>query len=162
MTAVDPRISGKQLVFVYGTLRRGEGNHGVMQGALGRYVGCAEVSGFKLFDLGAFPAVDFDGGRWEDAPRLVQGEVFSLSPEGVARLDQLEGHPNFYRRCMVEVRLTGESDFPLLAWIYVLPGLTQRVRRTFQIPIESGDWIAWRKAKLAADVEAGAFGAEED
>ena len=100
-------------VFVYGTLLTGYGNHGLVSGLVVD-VKPGTVSGFRLYDLGAFP-----GAR--PAPDFgVRGEMLTLEDpkEALRRLDRLEGVPTLYTRERVTVAFddgtTGE------AWIYVL------------------------------------------
>jgi gamma-glutamylcyclotransferase (GGCT)/AIG2-like uncharacterized protein YtfP len=78
-------------VFVYGTLLAGESNHRLLDRA--EFVGEAETEvGFTMLDLGSFPGVVRAGeGR-------VVGEVYQVDERTLAKLDQLEGHPYFYRR----------------------------------------------------------------
>ena len=73
----------RYLVFVYGTLMKGEGNH--------HYLGDAEFKGeyktdkrWGLINIGAFPAL---------VPHVlaVEGEVFTVDKETLALLDRLEG-----------------------------------------------------------------------
>ena len=83
-----------KLLFVYGTLKRGCCNHGQMAGQ--EFVGEARtLPGFRLFDLGGYPglaAAPNDRGG-------VTGEVWSVDPAGLARLDRFEGtHEGLYRR----------------------------------------------------------------
>lgn len=82
------------LIFVYGTLKRGCSNHAFLAGQA--FLGEARtVPGFRLFDLDGFPGMvpradDRDG---------VSGEIWSVDPECLARLDILEGTAEgLYRR----------------------------------------------------------------
>src|SRR5690606_19616506 len=78
-------------VFVYGTLRRGEANHRLLERAT--FLREARtIPAFSLRDLGAFPGL-FAGGHTP-----VVGEVYEVDAATLARLDRLEGHPSFYRR----------------------------------------------------------------
>lgn len=83
-----------QLIFVYGTLKRGCGNHHFLAGQ--RFINEARtIPGFRLFDLGGYPGLvaqadDRDG---------VSGEVWSVDPDCLRRLDELEGlREGVYRR----------------------------------------------------------------
>jgi gamma-glutamylaminecyclotransferase len=115
-------------VFVYGTLRRGEGNHRLLQGA--RFVGEAcTVPGFALCDLGAFPGLVRDGAG------TVAGELYDVDAATLAALDRLEGVPSFYRRERVELKGVGSTD------AYTLT--PRQVRGCDLIP--SGDWKRWRR-----------------
>lgn len=78
-------------VFVYGTLMRGEPNHGFLANA--EFVGPATTAPeYVLVTLGAFPAMVRGG------IQPVEGEVYLVGPDALERLDRLEGHPKFYRR----------------------------------------------------------------
>lgn len=94
-------------VFVYGTLKRGRGNFGVMERSKGRYIGDTKIDNkFAMISLGAFPAAlkGIAGG-------CITGEVFEV--EDMSPLDGLEGYPMFYDREIIE---TEHGD----AWIYYL------------------------------------------
>jgi gamma-glutamylcyclotransferase (GGCT)/AIG2-like uncharacterized protein YtfP len=101
----------RQLVFVYGTLKRGEKNHHWLEGA--SWQGEAELSGVLLHDLGPFPmAVIGDG--------TAIGEVYAVEERGLARLDELEGYPRLYDRQMLSLN-DGRQ-----AWVYL--GRPRQVR----------------------------------
>ena len=116
-------------VFVYGTLKRGFGNHVVMRDARGEFSDVAEIKGAKMYSYhGAFPFITFTSNE-ED---VVYGELYYLPPsrvdEGMEILDMLEGYPNFYNRKRVEV--AGKS-----AWVYFMD---REDDRFYEIP--SGRW----------------------
>lgn len=122
MPAVD-------LLFVYGTLRRGGGMEPLLEGA--RRLCHAEVDG-KLLDLGEYPALV------PAAAGTVRGELVLL-PEPVDGwlrfLDEYEGAE--YERVRREAR--AEDGTTYAAWVYVLraayvDGSGER--------IPSGDWLA--------------------
>ena len=77
-------------VFVYGTLKKGYGNHGVMQRAGGRFVEEAVIDGFELYAVSSYPGVIRGKG-------LVKGEVYDVPDEGMVHLDRLEGVPYLYQ-----------------------------------------------------------------
>jgi gamma-glutamylcyclotransferase (GGCT)/AIG2-like uncharacterized protein YtfP len=71
-------------VGVYGTLKRGRSNHGVLAGA--RYVGRCRLREITLYDVGPFPGAKL---------RKSQGvnvEVYDVTDQVFARLDALEGY----------------------------------------------------------------------
>lgn len=79
-------------IFVYGTLQRGEPNHGLIaRRALFLGEGLTEPV-FQLRNLGAFPGLVFGG------TSAVSGEVYAVDTSTLAAIDALEGHPTFYRR----------------------------------------------------------------
>lgn len=103
-------------VFVYGTLMQGFGNHRLISGQGGRFVGEAVLAGYEMFSFGGFPGIRLTSR--EDS--LVRGEVWEI--EDIAPLDYLEGHPRFYLRTSVVVRprvyATG-VELPLTVETYV-------------------------------------------
>jgi gamma-glutamylcyclotransferase (GGCT)/AIG2-like uncharacterized protein YtfP len=101
----------RQLVFVYGTLKRGEKNHHWLEGA--SWQGEAELSGVLLHDLGPFPMAVIGEGT-------AIGEVYAVEERGLARLDELEGYPRLYDRQMLTLN-DGRH-----AWVYL--GRPRQVR----------------------------------
>lgn len=103
------------LVFVYGTLKRGFGNHRVMQEAGGRFVCEATTTEqFPLVEQG-LPYLLLRPGQG----RRVEGEIFRVgTPEGWRRLDHLEGHPQFYHREVIAIEAADGDTYE--AWAYFL------------------------------------------
>lgn len=133
-----------QVVAVYGTLRKGKGNHSVLEDSV--FLGTQTLRGrFEMRDLGPFPyAVKTDR---EDALLVV--EVYLVQSHRVwGRLDRLEGFPRHYNRSKTPlpepVPLPGAAlpGKPLVArdaWVYHAHGAMD------DLPlVESGDWNAPR------------------
>lgn len=116
------------LVFVYGSLLRGEYNHRLLAGSK-RIATARTPARFRLVDLGAYPAL-LPGGA-----AAVRGEVYEVDGETLERLDQLEGHPTYYRREPVVL------DNDQIAYVYVFVGnVSGRARE-----VPSGDWREHRE-----------------
>jgi gamma-glutamylaminecyclotransferase len=99
------------LVFTYGTLKRGYGNHRLLTDA--RFVNHAMTyAPFHVVCVG-FP-VAFKSGP--DMRRVI-GEVYEVTDEQLARLDQLEGVPRHYQRERVRVAYLGAGSQTV--WMYV-------------------------------------------
>ena len=83
-------------VFVYGTLMKGQPNHYIMSDA--KYEGKYKTDDrWGLINIGDFPAL---------VPHVlaVEGEVYTVSKEVLARLDRLEGvDSGMYRRKYIYV-----------------------------------------------------------
>lgn len=109
-----------ELVFVYGTLRAGESNHGLLVNSECLGV-CQTLPQFGLFDLGPYPAV-------VSGDQAIVGEVYRVDLNTMANLDELEEYPNLYDR------ITTETPFGL-AWIYLYQNSSE-----LTISIESNDW----------------------
>ncbi len=118
--------TSRNTIFVYGSLLRGLGNHYRLDGQ--EFLGAAKVSGFDMVDLGAYPGIVDGSGE-------IVGELFSVNDWGLDSLDQLEGHPNFYKRRRVNAVMADDGD--RTCWIYVLVrGERYRDRER----VKSGDW----------------------
>lgn len=84
-------------IFVYGSLKRGEPNHRLL--ARARFVGLGRTAPrFSLFDLGPYPAMTAEG------TTSVEGELFEVDAETLARVDRLEGHPTLYERTTIALQ----------------------------------------------------------
>ncbi len=83
------------LVFVYGTLKKGFGNHKLLSSSL--YHG-PHTTGHhhKMVSLGGFPGVVYGAGK-----TAISGEVYEVDAEVLGRLDSLEGYPNFYDKTKI-------------------------------------------------------------
>jgi gamma-glutamylcyclotransferase (GGCT)/AIG2-like uncharacterized protein YtfP len=104
-------------VFVYGTLLNGERNHHHLNHDGIKLIGTDEVSGFKMYNLGSFPACV------PSKYSKVFGEIYDCSEypdrfknkDGVLHsLDMLEGYPRFYNRKVITT-LKGHE-----CWIYFI------------------------------------------
>jgi gamma-glutamylcyclotransferase (GGCT)/AIG2-like uncharacterized protein YtfP len=116
-----PSPCHSNLVFVYGTLKRGASNHAWLAGS--RWLGEACLPGLVLHDLGPFPMAVLGAGT-------VYGELYGVDAAGLARLDQLEGYPRLYDRQLLP--LADGSR----AWVYL--GRPRQVRHA---PVlASGHW----------------------
>jgi len=102
-----------ELLFVYGTLRRGQANHGQLGKA--SYGGETWIDGVDLHDLGPFPMAIGGSGR-------VHGELYLVDLGQLEQLDRFEGAPRLYQR--------RQWTLPdgRLAWIYL--GQPRQVRHS--------------------------------
>ena len=124
------------LLFVYGTLRRGGSNDIARIQPRAAWHARATVRGV-LYDLGAYPALLLaDNAGW------VEGELYAVPADAWAELDALEEpvSPQFpngeYFKITARVQLP--DGISRDAWIYVANPAVLDLSR----PIESGDWMA--------------------
>jgi len=116
------------LVFVYGTLLRGEPNHRLLEGS--RCLGIVRTEPrFTLLDLTYYPGLIRNG------KTAVTGELYAVDLVTLRSLDRLEGHPSFYRR---EPILLSDGH-EVLTYIY------QRSIGRTSPRIASGDWVKHRR-----------------
>jgi len=135
------------LLFVYGTLRRGErADLAKGQNSFGvSFVGEDRING-KMYNIGSFPGLkipeclnqEMCDGFCESCDAIV-GDVFRVREESItALLDAYEGYPFMYDRRVV----TMESGRK--AWVY-----TYNYEVKDDSLIESGDWKDRDVAKAA-------------
>ena len=123
----------KILVAVYGSLRKGLGNHRLLENA--KYLGDFETEPiFSLYSLGSFPGLKKEG------TTSVTMEVYEVTPIEANRIDQLEGYvpgreSTFYDKIPIETPY-GEAS----VYIYV-----DRIPDARLVP--SGDWKQYREEK---------------
>tara|TARA_R110001606_G_scaffold392142_1_gene560817 strand:+ start:1777 stop:2148 length:372 start_codon:yes stop_codon:yes gene_type:complete len=104
---------GTVLVAVYGTLKKGFGNHGLM--AQAQFLGCDTLTQICLYDIGPYP-----GARLE-ASAGIEVEVYAISQAHLAELDVLEEYDfaaparSLYIRALLPTRYG-------LAWVYLYQG----------------------------------------
>ncbi len=99
-------------VFVYGTLKKGWGNHRLLEGST--FLGVYETpKEFSLYD-GGFPYAFHGGGE------NIRGELYEVDDDTLKNLDRLEGYPSHYNRIKIEAHDTADSmGENYEAWIYV-------------------------------------------
>lgn len=114
-------------VFVYGTLKRGGRNNGLLKSA--EYLGTGHT--IDSMSMGGTECVPFVTSYPESYP--IFGELYQVDDPTLRSLDRLEGHPDFYRRIPVSVRGVAPEQLTM-AWIYVV----EKIRNTRPFP--HGDW----------------------
>jgi len=97
-------------VFVYGTLKNGYSNHGLVKDSL--FLGEFSTNPkWGLIDLGLYPAMV--RGRFE-----VKGEAYGVSESTLERLDYLEGvDRGLYSRRRINVK--DNLGNKISAWVYI-------------------------------------------
>jgi gamma-glutamylcyclotransferase (GGCT)/AIG2-like uncharacterized protein YtfP len=123
----------KHLVFVYGTLRRGNAGAMSMRFPNAKFIEDAKVSG-SLFDLGAYPGLLLN-----ESNSLVVGEVYEVDDEILNELDEFEASSNYWRK-QAEVSLETHKT---KCWIYE----PDPESYTLLNLIPSGDWIEYARTK---------------
>ena len=118
-------------IAVYGTLRKGYGNHRLLRAA--KPLGNALVTGYAMHSLGGFPAITPGVGT-------VTVELFEVDDQALTACDHLEGHPNWYARTPATTT-TGKA-----CEIYVMPASKLDGRLGHNTLIASGDWKTCRRS----------------
>lgn len=118
-------------VLVYGTLKKGHGNHGVLGKSIWIDDAITKSREFTMFD-GGFPFVS--DSITHDCNGSVVGELYQVdNPQTLANLDRLEGVPTLYVKREVDVKTFSGLDYT--AYMYVAsPGSNERLRE--RVPME--------------------------
>lgn len=123
-------------VAVYGTLKRGKGNSRLLSDST--FLGTAGTDpNFSMISFGGFPGV-LDGNQ------SIHVEIFEVKDLDVLRrLDSLEGHPDFFEREEVGVRMddTGEVG---KAWMYSVRKHKDYYKSDKVTTYDENGRIAWR------------------
>lgn len=114
-----------ELVFVYGTLRRGASNHFRMAEA--EFVSVGTVNG-RLYQINWYPGLVLDAA----ADRVV-GEIYQVSTSVMEELDLFEGAE--YRRLQTQVLMSDGETVSASIWEWL--GRVDESRC-----IKSGDWLS--------------------
>jgi gamma-glutamylaminecyclotransferase len=105
-----PVSTGKTKVAVYGTLKFGYGNHRLLDKA--EFVGMGSTRDKYPLHVKGLPYLFERKGEGNN----VEVEVYSVDNATLASLDQLEGHPSFYKRKLIDISM---SDWTTQkAWVY--------------------------------------------
>ncbi|MFC3147095.1 gamma-glutamylcyclotransferase [Piscinibacterium candidicorallinum] len=129
-----------RLLFVYGTLRRGETNDINRFEPAPRYVGESRIRGY-LYDRGTYPGLVLDGsGDW------VVGEVYDIAPALEPQLDALEAEypaaPDEFPKETVRLTVNDERESAI---VYAM----HKKFAAEATPIAGGDWVAYRRLRDA-------------
>lgn len=126
------RNTSSQLVFVYGTLRRGGSNHFRMAGA--EFISSGTIRG-RMYRIDWYPGLVLDPAGGE-----IHGEAYEVGPEQLEALDRFEGlsagevQGSEYRR--VQTTVVRKDSDTLTAWVWEWLGLVDESRR-----LADGDWL---------------------
>jgi gamma-glutamylaminecyclotransferase len=106
--------SGKLVsVAVYGTLKSGHGNHRLLENSY--CLGDAYTAAAYPLVIDSLPyLIDRIG-----VGKRVRVEVYRVTEATLARLDSLEGHPDWYQRKEIQVQLIKGGT--VTAWVYMIP-----------------------------------------
>ncbi len=95
----------KHKVFVYGTLKKGFGNHRLLVDS--EKIGDRTLADHDIYAVSGFPGV-------VPGTDTVEGELYEVDSETLRRLDALEGHPHMYTR--TEVVLSDGTKAETYIW----------------------------------------------
>ena len=101
----------KNLLFIYGTLKQGFSNHRYLAGS--KFLGTARTQEKYAMYSDGLPFVIMT-----EPVSQIQGELYQVDDITLDLLDDIEGHPNWYRREQVEICLDDGNYSITKAWVY--------------------------------------------
>ena len=111
------------LIFVYGTLMKGQRYHGRYLSPL-EPLGVGVLSGYRMFDIGSFPGIVPGKGK-------VKGEIYRVNARQLAAIDHLEDEGDLYVRTTVKVRTAPLCCVDAYTYVY-----NQALNGKEEIPID--------------------------
>ena len=102
-----------EIVFVYGTLKRGHGNHILLEKS--EFLGPAETNDkYVMYQAG----IPFVSKAFKET--RISGEVYRVDELELNHLDLLEGHPTWYKREEIYVKyINNKGEVKTTkAWLY--------------------------------------------
>lgn len=106
-------LPSSQLVFVYGSLKRGHKLHYLLESQLSLGTAVTQPL-YRLFDLGSYPGII----EWPEG-LTIHGEVYHVDSDCLAQLDEVEG---VAERLYVRRRISLQSpieDKAIHAWFWL-------------------------------------------
>lgn len=100
----------QRLVFVYGTLMSGEGNHRYLENST--FLGRTAIEGYDMHDVGWYPAIVPGDG-------LVVGELYSVPIDDMPSIDMLEGEGSLYAKRCETVTYGGRKTAFAFVYVYM-------------------------------------------
>lgn len=128
-------------VFVYGTLKRGHGNHRLLEGCV--HLGeCITLQTFVLHNVG-FPVTFF-----KPKGHPVMGELYeipdSIREQVLHRLDRLEGEGRMFRRETVRVLPLANTEPAVETFMYVgIPDYWGGIYQREQTKPDTSGFLSW-------------------
>lgn len=119
-------------IFVYGTLKKGHGNNRVITEHPHEFVGEAVTNdkfflydgGFPRMSKSAKPVAALSANQVYGRKAPVKGEVWLVDEAGLLACDRLEGHPTFYNREKIGVKITSMPRPQFMTpWAYLIVGV---------------------------------------
>src|SRR5215467_3150516 len=124
-------MGANSLLFVYGTLKRGEKNHRQLVVHQVRFLGEGRIRG-RLFRI---KGASYPGAAPTASRRYVRGELYELTrpDKALKKLDKFEGtDEGLFVRKLADVWIAGRK---MKAWTYFYPGRSDKAA-----PIPSGSF----------------------
>ncbi len=100
----------QRLVFVYGTLMKGEANQHYLENS--KYVATATIKGYDMYNVGWYPAITPGEG-------IVIGELYQVPIKDLPAIDMLEGEGTLYAKTCETVNLADGNSTMALVYVYL-------------------------------------------
>ncbi len=129
-------------VFVYGSLKKGFGNHHLLNDS--EFLGEAETcdSRFEMVSLGGFPGV------YDEGNDKIKGEIYLINQNTLTKLDRLESEGTFYSRKTFLFKFPNGNIIEAFIYILLNDFATMNNEVTYQMlnkSIRTAFWSTSRK-----------------
>ena len=104
-------MSEKNLLFTYGTLQQNFSNHRYLAGS--KFLGTGRTKEKYALYCDGLPFLILN-----EPVSQIQGELYQVDDITLDLLDDIEGHPLWYKREQVEICLDDSSNSIVKAWVY--------------------------------------------
>jgi gamma-glutamylaminecyclotransferase len=105
-------MSEKNLIFAYGTLKQGFSNNHYLSGS--KFIGTGWTK--QKYAMRISYGIPFI--IMSEPLSQIYGELYQVDDFTLETLDDLEGHPNWYRREQVEIYLDDGNHSIVKGWVY--------------------------------------------
>jgi len=130
------------LLFTYGTLRKGESNSYILNNTSHYLMTVKTVNKFIMVTTEDtfFPYLIFPEYWPEMQHKAVQvtGDIYSVSPEGITMCDNLEGHPTWYIRTVIQTISNTKEVNTVQAYILTRESWDRMIKD--DMIVINGDW----------------------
>lgn len=99
-----------ELLFVYGTLKRGGKYHQEFLNEAKFLTEASTVAQYDMYSNGEYPFI------FENGSARISGEIYQLTLKNLIKIDRLEEIPEEYIRKKIKVK---SSDKEMIAWSYI-------------------------------------------
>lgn len=108
----------RHTVAVYGTLKQGHHNHSLRL-SNAAYLGSGRTADLYPLVVNCLPYLLDKKGTGHH----VEVEVYSVTDAELRNLDGLEGHPDWYQRRIIPIKLDQNPNKQVAAWVYLMPDM---------------------------------------
>ena len=140
---VSPSPQEENLIFVYGTLMRGQCAFGKLRNS--RFLGSGVLYGYAMYDLGNYPGIV------QCSEEKVLGEVYAVDDETLKKMDEYEDEGRLYTRSSGSITLSDGNTVNAYFYKYNHSVSGPPIRTFWNMRDDDPVWYACYGSNLSAD-----------